>query len=254
MSKIKDWGFRSWISFAVLSMLAHSAIGWVYEPASTIGRLAIIALSIGIAILTVRALSPRANDSAVESKMAAASPHLADPEPELNAWQRLGADPQTREASINRMFDGGIGKVEYTTLWDFEYTHTAKPGTEETAYSSIGFCISRDIAAIAPAEQELLRATYLLYNAGLLAESDWRDLAFCFVYGDGKAAVESFDYREPVALPFSGGPGAIRFYADAHHATVDGAATRLRTILASVAQESDAPPLARDLLARLDTA
>lgn len=252
MSAIKDWGFRSWISFAVLSTLAHSATGWIYQPESTFGKLAVIALSAGIAILIVRALSPRTEDAAVETESVAVSQSVVDPEPELNAWQRLGVDPQAREASINRMFDSATGKVEYATLWDFEYTHTPGPGTEETAYSSMSFCISRDVAAIAPRERELLRATYLLYNAGLLAESAWRDLAFCFVYGDGKAAIESFDYREPVALPFSGGPGALGYYADAHHATVDGAATKLRAILASVAQRPDTPPLARELMARLD--
>ena len=62
-----------------------------------------------------------------------------------NAWQQLGSDPVERERSINRMFDAKSGTVEFDTMWDFEYSYQDSGGLAETAYSSMGFHIARNM-------------------------------------------------------------------------------------------------------------
>ena len=251
MSLLKGWGFRSWIALAALGLLTHSAARWVYQPSSTPGKIALVGLAVGIAILLVRLLSPRSEQAQATPPAPTPAPLAAAVQPALNAWQQLGADQQARAGAIKRMFDGRSGEVEFDTQWDFEYPHQHSTGMTETAYSSMSFRITRELATLDTRESELLRATYLLYNAGLMDEQTWRDLSFCLVYGDGKAALRSCEYREPVALPFSDGAGAIRYYADAHQATVAAAARKLLALVNSLAHKPDAPPLVEDLVRRL---
>ncbi len=251
MSIFKGWDFRSWLAFAVLWFVAYGVTAWVGRPASAPGKIVVLALAAGIAGLIVHALNSRAERARLIRLTTADSPRVADPGPVLSAWQQLGSDPQEREAAINQMFDGRIGVVEFDTMWDFEYSHQHSLGSTETAYSSMSFHIARDLATLDSRESEFLRATYLLYNAGEIDEQTWNDLTFCYVYGEGKAAIVSCEYREPVALPFSDGPGAIRYYSDAHHATIYNAAAKLLAIIDMHAQKAEVPPVVQALMSRL---
>jgi hypothetical protein len=170
--------------------------------------------------------------------------------PTLDAWQQLGSDPEEREHSINRMFDARTDTIEFDSMWDFDYSHTNSFGFTETGYSSMSFCIARDLAAMDSRESELLRASYLLYNANLIDLQAWRELTFCFVYGDGKAAIVSCDYREPIELPFHDWQGAIEYYANCHQATVESAVGKLRAIIERHAQKPNVPPVVELLLSR----
>jgi hypothetical protein len=116
----------------------------------------------------------------------------------------------------------------------------------------MSFRIARNIAALDNREREFLRAAYLLYNASLIDVQTWRDLTFCFVYGDGSASIMSCEYREPIALPFNDGRGAVKYYADYHHSTVDSTVSKLLYILQGYAQQPDVPPLVQLLMSRMD--
>jgi len=184
-------------------------------------------------------------------KETAADSHLVVAHaPKLDAWQQLGADPEECEHAINRMFDARIGTIEFDSMWDFEYSHTNSSGFTETAYSSMSFRIARDLEAIDNRESELLRATYLLYNAKLIDLQTWRELLFCLLYGDGKAAIVSCDYREPIELPFRDWQGAIEYFATYHQATVESAVSKLRAIIECHAQGPNAPPVVKLLMSR----
>ena len=185
-----------------------------------------------------------------KSQAAADSHDVVARTPTLDTWQQLGADPEEREHSINRMFDARIGTIEFDSMWDFDYSHTNRFGFTETGYSSMSFRIARDLAAMDSRDSELLRATYLIYNAKLIDLQAWRELAFCFVYGDGKAAIVSCDYREPIELPFRDWQGAIEYFADCHQATVASAAGKLRAIIERHAQLPVVPPVVALLLSR----
>ena len=148
------------------------------------------------------------------------------------------------------MFDTRVGTIEFDSMWDFDYSHTNRSGFTETAYSSMSFRIARDLAAMDNRESELLRATYLLYNANLIDLQAWRDLTFCFVYGDGKAAIVSCDYREPIQLPFRDWQGAIEYYANCNQVSVESAVSKLRGIIERHAQMPDVPPVVELLLSR----
>jgi hypothetical protein len=168
----------------------------------------------------------------------------------LDAWQQLGADAEAREHAINRLFDARIGTIEFDSMWDFDYSHTYSSGMTETAYSSMSFRIARDLATMDSRESELLRATYLLYNAELIDLQTWRELCFSILYGDGKAAIVSCDYREPIELPFRDWQGAIAYFANYHQATVESAADKLRSIIEGHAQNPDTPPVVQLLMNR----
>jgi hypothetical protein len=185
-----------------------------------------------------------------KSQAAADSCDVSARKSTLDAWQQLGSDPEEREHSINRMFDARTGTIEFDSMWDFDYSHTNSFGFTETGYSSMSFRIARDLAAMDSRESELLRASYLLYNAKLIDLQAWRELAFCFVYGDGKAAIVSCDYREPIELPFRDWPGAIEYFANCHQATVASAAGKLRAIIECHAQKPNVPPVVALLLSR----
>ncbi len=175
---------------------------------------------------------------------------VVDPRPRLDAWQQLGSDPEEREHAINRMFDARIGTIEFDSMWDFDYSHTNSSGFTETAYSSMSFRIARDLAAMDNRESEPLRATYLLYNANLIDLQAWRELTFCFLYGDGKAAIVSCDYREPIELPFRDWQGAIEYFANFHQATLESAVVKLRAIIECHAQKPNVPPVVQLLMSR----
>ena len=242
MSIFKGWGFRSWIVFAVLGWVMYTAAGWVYLPASLLGQSVLMVLAACLAVLAVRlqhAWSERAHATAPSQ---ADAPAIAAEKPALSAWQQLGADAQEREEAINRMFDSRIGVVEFDTQWDFEYPHQHSSGVTETAYSSMSFRITRELATLDTRESECLRAAYLLYNGGLIGLHTWQDLTFPIVYEGGKATLLSCEYREPVALPFHGGAGAVRYYANAHPATVDDSASKLLAIASTQMHKPDTPP------------
>jgi hypothetical protein len=185
-----------------------------------------------------------------KSRAAAASYDVVARRPALDAWQQLGSDPEEREHSINRMFDTRTGTIEFDSMWEFDYSHSDRSGFTETAYSSMSFRIARDLASMDNRESELLRATYLLYNANLIDLQAWQELTFCFVYGDGKAAIVSCDYREPIELPFRDWQGAIEYFANCHQATVASAVGKLRAIIECHAQKPNVSPVVALLLSR----
>ncbi len=254
MSIFKSWGFTSWISFAVLWFLATTLTGMIYQPRSDIERIALIAFVAFIVAMIVGALHSRSERVRRRTQTAADSRSVAAHRQTLDAWQQLGADPEERERSINRMFDTRMGTVEFDSMWDFDYSHTNSSGFTETAYSSMSFRIARNLAAMDNHEREFLRATYLLYNANLIDLQAWRELSFCFVYGDGKASIMSCEYREPIELPFSDRPGAIKYFANYNQSTVESAVSKVRSIIECYAQEPNVPPVVQLLMSRMQSA
>lgn len=248
MSIFRGWGFRSWFSFAALWFVALSLTRVAYRPPSDTAEILMNALLAFIAAMTVRAVDAKLEKLRRVIPPSVDSLQSATRRPAMDAWQQLGSDPQERERSINRMFDANSGTVEFDTMWDFDYTHTSSAGLTETAYSSMSFRIASNIAEINSRQRDCLRAVYLLYNAGLIDQQVWRDLTFCFVYGDGKTSIISCEYREPIKLPFNDYAGAIKYYADCNHATVDGAVSKLFSILEAYAAKPDVPPVVQALL------
>jgi hypothetical protein len=226
----KDWGFRSWIVFAVLWFAVVSLTRLVYTPASTLANIAVAVLVAGLCVLLIRRFQSRADAAPEEIATASASPVATDPPPVLNVWEKLGMDPQTREESIRRLFDTRSGTIEFETQWDFDYAYQQNSGAIEQAYSSMSFRLARPLEELGNRECEALRAAYLLYNDGLIDAQTWRDLTFGSIYGEGAAAIISCEYREPVPLPFSDDEGAIRYYAAAHAVTLEHTEHKLREI------------------------
>jgi hypothetical protein len=247
----KDWGVRSWIVFAALWFGVVGLTRMVYQPASGIGSIAVLALAACLSALLVYAFSVKAGKVQGEAPAAADSPGAATPAPVRSAWQKLGADPQAREESIRHLFDTRSGIVEFETQWDFDYAYQHDSGATEQAYSSMSFRLARPLMEMGNRESELLRAAYRLYNADLIDAQTWRDLTFCSVYGAGSASIISCEYREPVKLPFSDDAGAIKYYADAHQATAEKSERKLLAILERLALQPDALDVVLDSMRRL---
>jgi hypothetical protein len=254
MSIFKHWGFTSWIFFAVLWILALNLTGIIYQAHSDIERIAQIACTAFIAVMIVGVLNSKVERMRRRTLTVADSRGVAARRPTLDGWQQLGTDPEERERSINRIFDAQIGTAEFDSIWDFDYSHTDSSGVTETAYSSMSFHIVRNLATMDNHDREFLRATYLLYNANLIDLQTWRELSFCFVYGDGKASIMSCEYREPIELPFNDGPGAIKYFANYNRSTVESALSKVRSIIECYAQEPNVPPIVQLLMSRMQIA
>jgi hypothetical protein len=250
----RGWGVRSWITFAALWFAVAGLAKMVCQPASAIGSIAVVILAAVLAAVVVYAVNAKAAKAREDVPAAADSLDATAPATVRNAWQELGADPQAREASIQHLFDTSSGTVEFETQWDFEYHCEHDGGAIELAYSSMSFRLARPLAQMVCREREALRAAYRLYNAGLIDVETWRSLTFPGIYGGGAATILSCEYREPVKLPFSDDVGAIRYYADAHRATSEGAERTLLALLEQLAQQPDAPAVVRDSLQRMHAA
>lgn len=250
----KDWGFRSWIVLAVLWYAVVSLTRLVYTPASTLANIAVAVLVAGLCVLLIRRVQSSADASPEKVSAESAAPVATDPPPVLNVWEKLGMDPQTREEAIRRLFDSRSGTIEFETQWDFDYAYQQKSGAIEQAYSSMSFRLARPLAELGGREREVLRAAYRLYNADLIDAQTWRDLTFRGVYGAGTAAIVSCEYREPVPLPFSGDEGAIKYYADAHQASIDNPDGKLQQILEQLVLQSGATSVVQDSMRRVQDA
>jgi len=227
----KDWGARSWTGFALLWLGAVGLTRMAYRPASDSGSFALMALAACLCAVLVKAFNSRAAKTPASARATASAADTVDPAPVRDTWQALGADPQTREESIRRLFDTRSGTVEFETQWDFDYAYQHDSGAIEQAYSSMSFRLARPLEELGSRESEVLRTAYRLYNEGLIDAQTWRDLTFGSIYGAGAATIISCEYREPVALPFSDDAGAIRYYADAHAVTLEATERKLCDIL-----------------------
>ena len=217
--------------FAALWFGAVALSRMVYSPESAVGSFALVALAACLCAALVKTFNARAAEVPLNAPSSISAADTVDPPPVRNFWEELGADPQTREESIRRLFDTRSGTVEFETQWDFDYTYQQDSGAIEQAYSSMSFRLARPLEELGSRECEVLRAAYLLYNDGLIDAQTWRDLTFGSIYGEGAAAIISCEYREPVPLPFSDDAGAIRYYAAAHSVTLEHSEQKLREIL-----------------------
>lgn len=175
--------------------------------------------------------------------------------PDGEAWKRLGATPEEREATIKRLFDAKQGSLSYGTIWFFEGKKPREGEKQEPwtyRHSWIRFRISRSLAVMDPREREFLRMVYLLFNAKQISFDEFEFYRFCFINGNGKGTVDSCAYfvsEEETGIKSA--PSAVRYFQDKADASVDSAVNKLLGTLEKLGQGDDGSSIIKEIKSRI---
>lgn len=113
----------------------------------------------------------------------------------FESFKTFGESVEIREKNIKAFFDKNEGTVYYSDYnnWDEVKDSFAKAIIKNQNY--MWFRIKRNLISMEPKEKEFLRTTLLLYNKGILNDTQYRYYLFAFVNGNGKASVDSHSWR-----------------------------------------------------------
>lgn len=264
MSDPKRWGScaRRALTLARVPLTAFIAVSPALaqradRPTTLVASLATIAGAIGNlfccgiglaliagAVFLVIWMRKRRTANKVQAQQEAARP-------DFEAWARLGSTPEERERNIKKIFEEKTATLSYGARFDFQHRVQVQ-GQAAMLDCFITFRISRNIAAMENREREFLRTTYLLYNAGLISDAAWRLFSFAFINGNGKAAIDHWEYKNvPPEAGIKDGASLVKFYQDRNDAGVDGAVNAMLSVLEKVGQGSSAPSVAKEAQSRM---
>jgi len=144
-------------------------------------------------------------------------------------WLSLGNDINDREKNIRRLFEAKTGNIPFGDRLEIR-NYGAK--------HFIQFQLSRNLASMEQREREFLRTTFLLYNSGLLSNSQWEYYCFAFVNGNGKASVDSYSYYiQSESTGVKNAPSAVKYYEGLKDASVDSAINSLMGLIEKLSIE-----------------
>lgn len=147
----------------------------------------------------------------------------------FNNFQELGSTPEEREKKIRQMFDEKQKTIHFQYHWNHSEKRKTQEGnwvTENGCYKKIS--LSRNLASMDPREREFLRTAFLLFNDGKINNDNFRYYLFAFVYGNGKAGINEYNYLTyPENTGVKDGPTTAKYIMDSWDASVDSAINHL---------------------------
>lgn len=155
----------------------------------------------------------------------------------------LGATPEARTKTINRLFD----KKEATLSMAVWYEFKDRDSSGHLANGYVGAKVSRNLAAMDTREREFLRIVELLRHVTDSVSKGWYDeVKVGLVWGNGKGSLDEWSYLFPnPASPVQDGVGAMNWYAGQRGISVDSAINAtLKKIVEKEAELLKRPELA----------